>query len=101
MLVCRLGKASQRVFCGNVQAHPLNHIVGRLEFGQDGADVSLIIGPFLESAEAALHGLHGEAVLGSTVATEWYSEEEEEESQGERERRRSSNVEVKANRADS
>jgi hypothetical protein len=40
-------------------------------------------------------------VLGGTVATERYSEEEEEESQGERERRRSSNIEVKANRADS
>jgi hypothetical protein len=61
MLVCRLGKASQRVIIrgNNVQAHPLYHIVGRLEFGQDGADVSLIIGPLLECAEPALHGLHG------------------------------------------
>jgi hypothetical protein len=59
MLVCRLGKASQRVFCGNVQAHPLNHVVGGLEFSQHDADVSLIIGPLLKGAEATLHGLHG------------------------------------------
>jgi hypothetical protein len=45
--------------CGNIQAHPLDHVVGGLEFSQHDADVSLIIGSLLEGAEATLHGLHG------------------------------------------